>query len=152
MHCPRDRKPLQPFTLHGLAVERCPFCGGLWLDYQELDQLEDTVFAQDELKGSLIFKERATREPCPRCDAPMLEFKYRLHDLVLEHCPNLHGFWLDAGEDERLLSLLEQRARRLESKAEAERQWAAALRRLRSPSFADRLRAELARRRSGDER
>lgn len=146
MHCPRDRKPLEPFTLHGLAVERCPFCAGMWLDYEELDQLEDTVFPEDDFKGSLIFREHSTREPCPRCEEPMREFKYRLHDLVLEHCPNLHGFWLDAGEDERVLETLMQRASRLEKKAEAEREWAAALRKLRSPALANRLRPLLTRR------
>jgi Zn-finger nucleic acid-binding protein len=139
MRCPRDNTELESFDLHGIPVDRCPKCAGLWLDYSELDELEDTVFSDDEFKGTLVFSDTATSLPCPVCGKPLKQFKYRLNDLVLEHCPNMHGFWLDAEEDARVQDLLKRRAKALGRKSEAEKEWAKALKRLRSPSFADKL-------------
>ena len=143
MHCPRDHTALQPFALGAIALDRCPDCAGMWLDYSELDQLEDSVFSDDDFKGTLVFRDESTALRCPICDEPLRQFKYRLHDLVLDHCPNHHGFWLDAGEHFRIIQLLNERAEALKQKIEAEREWAKALNRFRSPSFLERLRALL---------
>jgi Zn-finger nucleic acid-binding protein len=69
----------------------------------------------------------------------MKEFKYRLYDLVLEHCPASHGFWLDGGEDKRVLELMERREGDIGRKLSAEGSWNKTLRSLRSPSFVDRI-------------
>jgi hypothetical protein len=45
-------------------VEKCPNCSEVWLDCQELDELEDTVFDIDEWKGTLVFKPEPTRGRC----------------------------------------------------------------------------------------
>ena len=34
--CPRDGEPLTKHTLHGVAVDTCPVCEGMWLDKGEL--------------------------------------------------------------------------------------------------------------------
>ena len=39
MHCPKDGHDLVAITLHGVQVERCPSCEGMWEDKGELDQL-----------------------------------------------------------------------------------------------------------------
>jgi Zn-finger nucleic acid-binding protein len=140
MLCPRDKTTLEPFDLHGISVDRCPECAGLWLDCAELDELEDAVFDADEFKGTLVFSDQTTSLLCPICQKPLRAFKYRLNDLVLEHCPELHGFWLDADEEHRIHELLQERSKDLAAKAEAERDWANTLRRLRSPTLAQKLR------------
>ncbi|GAB4503099.1 MAG: hypothetical protein Fur0043_00910 [Anaerolineales bacterium] len=106
-----------------MEVDYCPHCRGLWLDFEELDRLEDMAFDQDNRKGSLLHRQTSTDYPCPRCEAHLQEFQYRLYDLKLEYCPNQHGFWLDAGEDERVIAIMKTRAAEIRRKIDAESQW-----------------------------
>ncbi|HLF36645.1 MAG TPA: zf-TFIIB domain-containing protein [Anaerolineales bacterium] len=140
MNCPKDGTELKHKERHGVEVDSCESCRGIWLDYSELDAIEDTVFAEDDLKGSMIFAKSPTEYKCPICGSPLSQFRYRLHDLTLEYCPNLHGFWLDAEEEERVLDLLREREKDLGRKFKAEAEWSNAIRRLRSPSFAEKIR------------
>ncbi len=123
MNCPKDNTPLTHSRLRGIEVDRCPTCNGMWLDTLELDQLEDTVYAEDELKGSLIANEAGTNFPCPRCGAALDQFDYRYYGLILERCPNGDGFWLDADEDKQVLDLMHRRAESMQHKASAESEW-----------------------------
>ncbi len=132
MNCPKDQSVLVATRVRGIDVDQCPTCQGMWLDAQELDELEDTVFDEDQLKGSLYISETPTTLRCPHCDAPLNQFEYRFYDLMLEHCPNGHGFWLDAGEDKRVLELSEKRAASLQRKSTAENEWGKFMKRWRS--------------------
>lgn len=124
MNCPRCRTPLTRKYYKGMMeVDFCPACRGMWLDFHELDRLEDTAFDQDAYKGSLVHRETPVEFPCPACGAPMLEFQYRLYDLRLELCPQRHGFWLEAGEDAHVLAAMRRRAGEIRRKVEAETEW-----------------------------
>lgn len=48
MKCPKDGHDLVTTTHHGVQVENCPHCHGIWLDAGELDQI-----AHDERPGVL---------------------------------------------------------------------------------------------------
>jgi Transcription factor zinc-finger len=37
MRCPKDGGQLVPIQLHGVTVEECPTCHGLWFDAKELE-------------------------------------------------------------------------------------------------------------------
>ena len=39
MHCPKDGQDLITVSLHGVQVEQCGHCNGMWLDAGELDEL-----------------------------------------------------------------------------------------------------------------
>ena len=67
------------------------------------------TFDRDEYKGSLVHRQAETRYPCPHCDQSLQEFQYRLYSLKLDNCPNGHGFWLDAGEDARVMGIMAAR-------------------------------------------
>lgn len=125
MNCPRCVTPLVKKYYKGMMeVECCPTCRGMWLDFEELDRLEDVVFDQDHQKGSLIHREVVTNLPCPHCGEMLQEFQYRLYSLKLDFCPNNgHGFWLDAGEDERVTDIMRQRAGEIVRKTSAETEW-----------------------------
>jgi uncharacterized protein len=43
MKCPKDGYDLSSSEYHGVQIETCPHCGGIWLDAGELD-----VVARDE--------------------------------------------------------------------------------------------------------
>ncbi len=69
----------------------------------------------------------------------MKAFNYRAWDLELDLCEKQHGFWLDQGEEARVLELMETRIKKLDRKASAEAEWANFLRRVKSKSFLDRV-------------
>lgn len=104
-------------------MESCPNCRGMWLDIEELDKLEDVAFDEDALKGSLVHFQSQTEFPCPHCRVMLDEFQYRLYDLRLDTCEHGHGFWLDAGEDERVMEIMRKRAGDMQRKSNAEAEW-----------------------------
>jgi Zn-finger nucleic acid-binding protein len=48
MKCPKDGYDLASSTYHGVQIETCPRCGGMWLDAGELDAV-----AHEERPGLL---------------------------------------------------------------------------------------------------
>jgi Zn-finger nucleic acid-binding protein len=82
------------------------------------------AFEDDMRKGSLVHFQSKTDYPCPHCGEKLDEFQYRLYNLKLDYCAgNDHGFWLDAGEDERVIAFMRQRAGDVQRKVEAESTW-----------------------------
>ena len=51
-------------------------------------------------------------------------FNYRAFNLELDFCPNEHGFWLDSGEEKRVLEIMKQRVKDLKRSTDAEVEWA----------------------------
>jgi hypothetical protein len=52
MNCPKCNSELvKKFYKGMIEVESCPQCRGMWLDFHELDQLEDIVFDKDNTKA-----------------------------------------------------------------------------------------------------
>ena len=66
MDCPRCGSELKGENYKGIEVDKCVGCEGMWLDYSELDQLEDTVMDADEFKGSMVTRPAEGELPCPR--------------------------------------------------------------------------------------
>jgi Zn-finger nucleic acid-binding protein len=96
-----------------LSYDVCEVCGSLWLDAGELDKM---AFKVD---GSIEFcSEEEDKTPekeakdCPRCDGFTLSRVRFLGetDIILHHCKNCGGFWLDGGElnliDEELAKIM----------------------------------------------
>jgi uncharacterized protein len=124
MDCPKCAASLTKKFYKGvIEVDYCPNCRGMWLDFNELDRLEDMVFDEDHFKGSLVHRECDVECKCPVCGGHMHEFQYRLYNLKLDLCPEKHGFWLDAGEDERVLEIMRQRSADIHRKDQAESEW-----------------------------
>jgi Zn-finger nucleic acid-binding protein len=115
-----------------MEVECCPQCRGMWLDFHELDRLEDMAFDQDEHKGSLFHRKERTAYLCPHCEAHLIEFQYRLYDLKLDYCENQHGFWLDGEEDARVVGIMANRAAGMARNVDAEAQWRGILKAIRA--------------------
>lgn len=84
-----------------LSYDVCEKCGSLWLDAGDLDKMAFQVqgsieFCSDEDAKSIG---RPARK-CPRCeDFELARVRFLGEtDIVLEHCKNCGGFWLDGGE------------------------------------------------------
>lgn len=141
MKCPNCDGELAPAKSSGVDVELCPACKGMWLTRQELTELEDEVFdLGDGEKGTLVFEPSEDSRKCPECGKPMKRFQYRLYDLDMDFCEDGHGYWLEAGEDKRVLELMRKEEADLTRKVLAEERWASHTKRLRSGSFLDKLR------------
>jgi Zn-finger nucleic acid-binding protein len=141
MKCPNCGNELAAAKSHGVDVEACPSCKGLWLSAQEFVQLEDEAFdLGDDEKGTLVFAAEPSTRACPECSQPLQGFQYRLYDLPLEFCAQGHGYWLDAGEDDRVLALMREEESHVKRSTRAETQWAGHLRHLRSGDFFEKLR------------
>ena len=139
MKCPRCNSDLSVEKFKDVEVDRCPGCKGIWLDYHEMDQLEDMEMDDDEVKGSMLFRSFVGDLHCPSCQSGMQMFQYRAFDLELDFCPNEHGFWLDSGEEKRVLEIMKQRVKDLKRSSDAEVEWAGMLKRFKSKSFGDRM-------------
>ncbi len=139
--CPQCGVDLLPTIRHKIKVNTCPSGHGMWLEHDELQQLEDEVFDfGDRWKGSLVVDSAATTDSCPECPAHLQRFRYRFYDLEMEFCPNQHGYWLADDEDTRVLELMKREEADLQRKLLAEDRWSATLRHMRSRSFFGKLR------------
>jgi Zn-finger nucleic acid-binding protein len=141
MKCPDCNADLVPGKRDRVEMQICPSCKGMWLTCQELAELEDEVFDfGDAEKGSLMLGSTPTTRKCPQCGKLMKSFEYRFYDLEMDFCDELHGYWLTADEDKRILELMKKEEINLGRKVLAEERFAAHLRFLRTGSFMDRLR------------
>jgi Zn-finger nucleic acid-binding protein len=92
---------LVQFKKSQISYDMCEACGSLWLDAGELDKMAFKVVggieycSQDEAEG---ISEKTKK--CPRCEDTTLNkvFFVGYTDIILDHCRNCGGFWLDGGE------------------------------------------------------
>jgi Zn-finger nucleic acid-binding protein len=138
MKCPHCSGELAEARRDGVDMELCSSCQGMWLTSQELDQLEDETFDLGK-KGTLVFNAELSGRQCPVCQGALQKFNYRDYELELELCGEGHGYWLQAGDDKRVLQLMRQEESALERKFSAENKWGAHLRHWRQPSVIDKL-------------
>jgi Zn-finger nucleic acid-binding protein len=123
--CPRDATALKRGQEYGIEVDACSTCRGAWYDAGELARLEATVTQdEDQRKGMIEYAQRESTLSCPVCGAAMRAFNYRAYNLELDGCPHEHGFWLDAGEADRVRAVMRERVQGLERSARAEAAWA----------------------------
>lgn len=84
-------------SAHGVTVDRCDRCGGVWFDATELDRwLAD--FYPDLARPPEHRMPRRGRggHPCPRCHKAMETAGWT--GLVLDRCPECHGIFAEASE------------------------------------------------------
>lgn len=141
MKCTKCGGEFKTSIIKGIEMDQCSGCQNIWLDYNELDQLEDTVWDHDELKGSLFYGTQPSTVHCPKCGVLMNKINYRFYDLELEVCPDSCGFYLDANEEKRVLDLIEKEEKASKRKASAEEEWTKSLKRMKSVSFFSKLKS-----------
>jgi len=86
-------------------VDTCPSCGGIWLDAEELARMDDNLFVDVETIEYRAAKDSASDAAltCPRCSVRMDKVHpAEFEAVVVDNCPTCKGFWLDAGELDKL--------------------------------------------------
>lgn len=139
MKCPNCNSQLEKKQYYDIEVDRCQKCQGMWFDFKELDSLEDKTLENDEVKGTLVWDKKLSSKKCPKCIKKMMEFNYRLNDIKLDYCQDMHGYWLDKGEEERVVSEMKEAVEKLDKKFKIEEEWTNNLKHLQSPSFFSKL-------------
>ena len=141
MKCPHCDGQLKEETFDGMLINRCDKCGGIWLEYPELEQIEDKVWKDEDLKGTLEFNPVNSTLHCPECGALMVKFNYRYSDLVIDTCPKMHGFWLaNQQEEEQIKEIMKEDMADYKRKIRAETQWDNHLAFLKSTTFMEKVR------------
>lgn len=91
-----------------LIVDKCPRCGGIWFDKEELI---DLIKLGQFYIQSLDSASESTIKPnperlCPHCKVELNPAKnQKIPDLRLDKCPRCQGLWLEKGELLRISKL-----------------------------------------------
>jgi hypothetical protein len=122
MKCPACDNNLSPLTVGNLTVDVCHgACGGIWFDAFELQRVDEP----HELAGeSLVNVDRdpslhldpARKRACPKCDGIKLKrhFFSAKRRVEVDLCPGCGGYWLDAGELDKIRDEMEETAQEKE--------------------------------------
>lgn len=105
MNCPCCRTELEHLDFHGIEVDQCRICRGLWLDHGEIDQLFALKKLPERLMNAEIYHEPAQTVPeghrtCPRCNTFLLVIE--VDGIKLDACSKCKGFFCDLGEFAKL--------------------------------------------------
>jgi Zn-finger nucleic acid-binding protein len=110
MKCPACSNLLTQKQVGKLTVDVCyGGCGGIWFDAFELQQVDEESESAGELLLHIECDERihvdfTRKRDCPRCDGMKLQRHLfgPCSKVEVDECPNCGGYWLDAGELERI--------------------------------------------------
>ena len=115
MQCPVDSEELQKITYEAqIEVDQCPSCLGMWLDYGELESIQDSreIDHSVELQNipnyfdkshQFVLARNEDTFYCPHCSNEMEKREYGYCSLIMiDVCPSCRGIWLHKGEIKEL--------------------------------------------------
>lgn len=110
MKCPACDSELTEMTLGGVKVDACHGgCAGIWFDAFELERVDDPAEVRTEFllrlqRDPAIKVDPHRKRACPRCAGIKLQRHYfsAKKQVEVDQCPNCGGYWLDAGELEKI--------------------------------------------------
>lgn len=120
MNCPQCGSVLESLTWESnVKVDQCPACRGVWLDKGELERIEELV--EHDYSHSLrrldsaaaayeLARQKTQAErPCPQCQQSLEKEEYGYcSEILIDHCAECGGVWLDRGELEALETFFER--------------------------------------------
>jgi Zn-finger nucleic acid-binding protein len=90
------------FELHGVEIDRCVICRGIWLDNGELQLIANLAgVAPGELTAAVVNAKgvRGTPRRCPRCRRHLNAIDVgQSSALEIDRCPGGCGLWFDDSE------------------------------------------------------
>jgi uncharacterized protein len=109
MKCPACFNQLTEIKIGSVKVDVCKGgCAGVWLDAFELQQLEKAGgVSQASLRierDPSLQVDFSRKRDCPRCEGVKLarHFFSAKRQVEVDQCPNCNGYWLDAGELDKI--------------------------------------------------
>lgn len=133
MKCPRDGASLTSDRYEGdVTVDKCPSCGGIWLDSGELRTIQETI--ENDYSATLnkidlvarayeLARQKARPEiECPKCGGHLNPQEYTYcSQIMIDRCQKCGGIWLDRGELEALEQFFEKAAEEEQQEQQAVR-------------------------------
>lgn len=102
MDCPKCDSVMEEVTYHGITVDRCTECKGIWfpgIEHKELKRIKGSESI--DIGSEKVGKEYDALEnvQCPVCEDEMetVADKFQPH-IHYEVCAKGHGVYFDAGE------------------------------------------------------
>jgi len=110
--CPRCRIKMRRRTIGDYTPLECPMCLGIFVQSETLDKMikdqEQRVSAVDQgisgghAKQATLNVSEVAYVKCPVCSTIMNRANYgRISGVIIDYCRE-HGYWLDAGELEKI--------------------------------------------------
>jgi len=95
-------------SFHGVEVDMCDRCSGLFLHRGELDKVAEAH--RGDLEYSTLDQEDFRHDdeygpiPCPACSRhAMKKVEFIIYtNIILDYCPACGGFWLDGREMDKI--------------------------------------------------
>lgn len=101
---------LAPMQYEGVDIDVCPQCKGIWLSFQNLNQIisrqsrvwtekQKAEILQQTGKAGVPQEELERHLDCPECGELMPAVNYQYSSgIIINKCKHHHGVWLDCGE------------------------------------------------------
>ncbi len=110
MNCPACVKDMKKFKYFNVEIDRCRYCGGLWLDGSELSFFIRKGIIPHQLLTSYCMDTRNAKveegkRECPRCGGVARLQVITHKGINVDYCIKCGGFWFDRGE---LLKILKK--------------------------------------------
>ena len=110
MDCPACSNALTEIRVGSVKLDACEGgCGGIWFDAFELQRVEQEYHDVGEAlikvtRNPALGVDASAKRRCPRCDDVKLKrhFFSARKEVEVDQCPNCGGYWLDAGELEKV--------------------------------------------------
>jgi len=104
MDCPVCNKTLIVIERNKIELDYCMFCKGFWFDQGEIDLLISNLNLGFSSNDISICPTASTERKCkcPKCGKEAKKIKYG--PVLIDRCPDEHGFWFDSGELGQLFS------------------------------------------------
>ena len=107
--CPVCDTEMAVLELHGIEIDYCFSCGGIWLDAGELEYLMGDSEKSDEILKSFQDVTNSSKEkkrPCPICGKAMKKVSVPTSEseIIIDKCPKEHGIWFDKDELYKIVS------------------------------------------------
>ena len=115
MQCPVDSEVLQESVYEDqIEIDQCPSCAGMWLDYGELESIQNATtndYSEELGKIPNFFDKSyafalARAEDtycCPHCSHEMEKREYGYcSQIMIDVCPSCRGVWLHRDEIKEL--------------------------------------------------
>ncbi len=102
MQCPKCLSDMEVLDYHGIEIDRCTDCFGMWFDHLEREDLKtlegaESIDIGDEFVGAKY--NEILDVPCPKCKVKMNHvLQTEAFEIKFESCPQCHGAYFDAGE------------------------------------------------------
>jgi len=115
MRCPVDSEVLEKTVYEAqIEIDQCPSCSGMWLEYEELEAIQDSRendyeeelgkipnYFDQSYEFALAKTEGAYS--CPRCGDEMEKREYGFSSqIMIDVCPSCRGVWLHKDEIKEL--------------------------------------------------